>query len=130
MGYQLVFWKQKGRSDSASEAQAICEGLTDLSDVEGVLPMPVAEILSSLGNDFPELGEVTADSAGPVFWVSDDEQNSIEFNWSALHFFAEFRPFGPSAHAHANRIIDVLVELECPLYDPQQGERFDKPFAS
>ncbi len=129
MGRQFVFWKQQRRGDGAPRALDVYRALMEGSTVEGLLPMPVAEILASLCADFPSaLIGVAADSPRPVFWSSDDEQHSIEFDWSAVHFMVEFRPFGSSNHDDVNRIIDALAALECPLYDPQTGERFDGPY--
>ncbi len=129
MGQQFVFWKQQRRGDHSPRALDVYRALMEGSTVDGLLPMPVAQILASLSTEFPSsfIG-VTADSPRPVFWSSDDGQHTIEFDWSAAHFMVEFRPFGTGSHDDLNRIIDVLAALECPLYDPQTDERFDGPF--
>ena len=54
-----------------------------------------------------------------VFW------RQHEATWSAVSLNVTFYPHSGFDHRVANRIIDVLDEFACPLYDPQVDERFD-----
>lgn len=75
--------------------------------------------------EFPEIDPIpTVDGPCPVFW-EDCGPTSVEFWWSPEHIAAELRPAGLGSDDVANRIIGVLEAFECPLYDPQTGERFD-----
>lgn len=122
MGYQLVFWQQDHDTPPAS---AIYRSLCDHGVADGLRPLPVPSILAALVEEFPGIDPVpAADGPCPVFW-EDDGQTSVEFWWSAVHVGAELRPAGSWSGDIANRVIDVLRDFRCPLYDPQTGERFD-----
>ncbi len=125
MGYQLVFWQEASPTAASSDPETVYSELLSGDEPTGLAPLPVEAILEELGQRFPTAFADT--STSPTFWTSDDQQSSIEFTWSKLHVCVEFRPFGPSQHAAANEIIDVLNSFDCPLFDPQVGERFGKP---
>ena len=57
-----------------------------------------------------------------IDWVDEDDQSSIQISWSDLHVHADCRQV---SYEVANRIIGVLADFGCPLYDPQVDERFD-----
>ena len=56
-----------------------------------------------------------------IDWVSEDDQSSIQLWWSDVHVYADCRN---AEYEVVNRIIDVLADFGCPLYDPQVDKRF------
>jgi hypothetical protein len=56
-----------------------------------------------------------------VHWSSEDASSTFEVEWSTQHFVAECRPLVPEV---GNRIIEIADGFDCPLFDPQTGERF------
>ena len=120
MGHQLMFWQQD--PDDRAEPRAVYHAVMQAERADGLVPLPLAQILTSLANQFAGVDPVpTPDGPCPVFW--EDGETIIEFWWSDVHVGAELR--GPWSGEVANRVIDVLAEFRVPLYDPQTGERFD-----
>lgn len=123
MGHQLAFWQQEDHGGPS--AQAVYQSLMNEGAAGGLRPLPLATILAALSSEFPGMDPGPAvDGPCPVFW-EDDGPTSVEFSWSGVHVGAELRPAGLWSSEVANRIIDVLADFDCPLYDPQTGERFD-----
>ena len=57
-----------------------------------------------------------------IDWMSEDESASIQIWWSDVHVLADCRNV---PYEIVNRIIDVLAQFDCPVYDPQVDRRFD-----
>ena len=91
--------------------------------VDGLETLPIESILSELVTALP--GSVReSDPAGweTIDWVDEDDQSRIQISWSDLHVQVDCRQV---SYDVVNRIIGVLADFGCPLYDPQVDERFD-----
>lgn len=121
VGYQLVFWQEASSLEPAPTYRALSDG----SPVDGLRSLPIDEILARLGEVFPDgVREASGPSTEWFTWESTDQRLSYQVVWSDQHVLAELRPLSAEV---ANRIIDVLTEFDCPLFDPQTGERFHPP---
>jgi hypothetical protein len=115
MSYDINFWKQERPLDLSD--QEIYERLCARSSVEGLAKLPVDRILAQLRDAFPEF-----DPEEKFPLVSLDE-GSIEFSWSDQHFRFDLR--GDMGACHKNRLVGIMAEHGCPMYDPQVGKRYD-----
>ena len=119
MSYDLTFWRQQpGMSLDPNETyRALNEG----SSVEGLVPLPIEDMLRDLVLAFPS---ALRERNGPdewVTWSSADGQDSFQVEWSGQHMTVACR------HVHSddmNKIVNIGVDHGCPLFDPQVGERF------
>lgn len=97
--------------------------LIDHRPVEGVATLPIESILTELVVALP--GSVReSNGAGRewIDWVGEDDESSIQILWSDVHVYADCRN---AEYEVVNRIIEVLADFGCPLYDPQVDKRFD-----
>lgn len=114
MSRQLVFWKYNDgvNPDNKKVYEAICEG----SDVEGLSELPTDLILKRVNEvfcDYEKIDEYNFDSEKGSFTFTASKQSVIfDCGWST-----EFDEL--------NKMIDLMKEFDCPLYDPQINERFD-----
>lgn len=115
MSYDINFWKQERPLDLS--AQQIYERLSRQEPVEGLAKLPVETILGELREAFP-----TFDPTEKFPLVSLDE-GSIEFFWSDQFFRFDLR--GEIGAAHENKLVTIMAEHGCPMYDPQLGRRYD-----
>jgi hypothetical protein len=121
IGYDLAFWKQAGDQDL--EPSTVYRSLIDHRTVDGLATLPIESILTQLVVALP--GSVRESNGAGwewIDWVSEDDQSSIQIWWSDLHVYADCRN---AEYEVVNRIIDVLADFGCPLYDPQVDKRFD-----
>jgi hypothetical protein len=121
IGYDLAFWKQAGDEDL--EPSTVYRSLIDHRTVEGLATLPIESILTELLVVLP--GSVRESNGAGwewIDWVSEDDQSSIQIWWSDLHVYADCRN---AEYEVVNRIIDVLADFGCPLYDPQVDKRFE-----
>ncbi len=111
-----MFWQQEAPGASSQE---IYRGLMAGRTPSGLCALPMDAIQSALIGALPGMDLVpNAEAPARMFWTADN-RTSVEFGWSDHHLVAELRPAGTFSHDVANRIIDVMVRFDCPLYDPQ-----------
>jgi len=114
MGRQLVFWKYEDGVylDNQNVYEMICdeEGIDGLEDIskEDVLDRIKTEF-----SDYDELDEYNYESSMGSFTVNFTEQ-SVLFDCSYS-----------LPETELNKMIDIMAEFDCPLYDPQIATRFD-----
>jgi hypothetical protein len=118
MSHDLVFWRQK--SDAILNARSVYETLMEGNDVVGLEPLDEKRLVASFLARFPS-AERTAGCA-QMTWSDVNESRSVNVEWSATHFVAMCSWHMTNEELHA--VIDVGVELGCPLYDPQIDQRF------
>ena len=121
ISYDLAFWKQD--NDHHVEPSAVYRSLIDGRAMAGLATLPIESILRDVVAALP--GAVReSNPAGweTIDWVDEDDQWSMQISWSDLHVLADCRQV---PYEVANRIIGVLADFGCPLYDPQVDKRFD-----
>jgi hypothetical protein len=119
MSYDLVFWRQlNGYAGSPAETYT---RLIERERVEGLADLDIEAMLGRLQQVFPTLVRERNGDANWATWVSENQQDSFQVEWTAQSVIVACR------HVHTddmNRIIDWAATFACPLFDPQTGERF------
>lgn len=113
MSYDINFWKQE-RSINLSPEE-IYKKLCKRESVEGLARLPVEPILKRLKETFPEF-----DPSNEITLVRTSK-GSIEFSWSDQHF--RFDIYGICGDCQ--KLVEVMNEFHCPMYDPQENKRYD-----
>lgn len=115
MSYDLNFWRYEDESVSNNH-QAVYEKLSDGEYVEGLLQIPVEDILVKLKIVFSAQGWTSIDE---FIWESG---NSYFQMYTTPQFFRVdcYKMNG----TQMNQFIDIVSEFGLQLYDPQVGERY------
>ena len=113
MSYDINFWKQERSLKLSTEDiyGKLCEG----EAVEGLAKLPVEQILLRLKQTFPEF------DSNEQFSTVETSEGSIEFSWSEQHFRFDIR----GLCGECQKLVDVMTEFGCPMYDPQENKRYD-----
>jgi hypothetical protein len=120
MSYDLVFWRQL--NGVTTPAADIYEELLEAPHVEGLAELDVDAMVERLLAEFPGAIREPNGTADWVTWVSEDEKQSFQAEWTTQGFVVSSRHIDSSGK---NRVIDWAAAFGCPLYDPQTNERFD-----
>lgn len=114
MSYDLDFWRY--REGVTLNHQDVYERLSDGEKVDGLIDLPVKDILTRIAEAF------SAD------WTRVDdyswESDRGAFQLFTTDQFVRIDCYGTNGD-DMNIIVDILSEFDCPLYDPQVGQRFD-----
>ena len=114
MSYDLTFWKQKP-SCKASPSSIYGE-LLEGRVVEGLEVIPTAEFVARIHERFPGI----TTNGGMTFWEGG-ERGCLRFlSDQHVHFCCR-----QMSGDDMNIPIYVASAFQCPLYDPQEGKRFD-----
>lgn len=120
MSYDLYFWRfvdeaanPPGKEDAYVK---ICHDLASGETPEAVASLPVNDVKAVVGNKLAAEGW----SGDAQFW--DRKGAVIEFYSHVRHVSISMR--GKWSGDDANMLIDIMKEFDCPLFDPQIGERF------
>ena len=115
MSRHLAFWKYNDGTylDNQKVYEIACiEGKA----IEGLVTLPISEILNKaneLFSDYDKLDECNYESSKGSFTIITTEQIVLfDCSWSMLV-------------TELNKIIDLMLEFDCPYYDPQIETRFD-----
>lgn len=112
MNTTLFFWRQ--RPETGLLPADIAAELRAGNDVEGLIDLPVQEIIASLKESFPQAVE----RAGELSLCSGDEW--AEATWSWQYVRCDCRDVTDETR---ERLIAVLERFDCPAYDVQLGIR-------
>lgn len=115
MSVNLNFWKYQDDVylDNAMVYQNAC---CANNQVEGLEILPIADILKEIAAAFPDWEALDAcnyESEHGSFQISTTPQ-TLRFDCYSME------------QADMKRFSSVMSKFGCPLYDPQQGVRFDK----
>lgn len=115
MSRHLAFWKYNDGTylDNHNVYEVACiEGKT----IEGLSILPINDILNNVNelfNDYDKLDEFNYESSKGSFTIITTEQTVLfDCSWGMLP-------------TELNKIIDLMLEFDCPYYDPQIKTRFD-----
>jgi hypothetical protein len=120
VSYDLVFWRQAG--PVAEPPAAIYRDLLEGRQVDGLLELEVDGFLRAILERFPDAVREPNGSAEWICWSAPDAHGSFQAEWSAQHVIVFCRWL---SNEDMNRLIDIALEHDCRLYDPQTDERFD-----
>lgn len=116
MSYDLDFWKYQ--NGTYLNHQEVYEKCSDEQIVAGLEDLPIDAILKDIQTEFVDwkVEESTTDYENP--------QGKGAFQVFTTRQFVRFDCYG-MAGEDMNRIIDVMIKYDCPLYDPQVPQRYD-----
>lgn len=116
MGRHLAFWKYENGvySDNQKVYEEVCgNGKT----MNGLSALPIKSILRRVNEvfaDYEKLDDTNYESSLGTFSIFTTEQSVLfDCGWS-MHY------------TELNKIIDIMLEFDCPYYDPQIQTRFDE----
>ena len=115
MSRPLAFGKYEngGYLDNQKVYEEVC---CDEKRLEGLSALPIESIISKVGEvfaDYDKLDDRNYESGNGGFSISTTEQSVLfDCGWSM-------------PETELNKIIDIMLEYDCPLYDPQIETRFD-----
>ncbi len=119
MSYDLNFWKYKKGVNLNN--QEVYEKCSDEEIIEGLEELPVDLILTKINDEF-------------IKWRTEDSHLDFEnpegkgsFQVFTTNQFVRFDCYGMYGD-DMNRIIDVMISFDCPLFDPQTNTRYDELF--
>ncbi len=117
MSVDLNFWKyQKGVSfDPAAVYQSAC---CNQEHVDGLEILPIEDILKEIAAAFHDWR-----SSDPFNYERADGPGSFQIATTPQTVRFDCYSMAP---ADMKRFSSILSKFACPLYDPQQGVRFDK----
>ena len=108
---QLLFWKP-GPGIKLSEPE-IARELIWGEEVEGLIDLPVREIIDRLKADFPQHEEKSG------LLVGHAATGTFEATWSWQHVRVECHDLPASER---ERLIDAVESFDCMAYDPQRAQ--------
>jgi hypothetical protein len=117
MSYDLNFWKYK--TDTRLDHQLVYERLSNGEYVVGLEDIPVQAIRERVGEEF----------------ANDWQQLNTDL-WEQLHGNGAFQIYTTAQlfrvdcygmdSTDMNRLIEIALDFDCRLFDPQVGKRFDE----
>ena len=113
VGMDLSFWKYK--EGVYLDNHDVYKKLSDGGYVEGLEKLPISQILKDVEIIFEDWDRQSGSNyrcKNSAFQIYTTEQ------------FVRFDCYSVSQD-DMNKIIDILFEYDCPLYDPQISKRFD-----
>jgi hypothetical protein len=114
--YELLFWKYT--DGIYLNHHEVYEALDDEEEVEGLENLPVDVIINRINSVFSK-------------WERVDE-NSWKNNDGPGAFYVKKTPFSVKIDCYGtvgttmDKLVDIMDEFKCPLYDPQVPERYDE----
>ncbi|MFH6992960.1 hypothetical protein [Flavobacterium sp. FlaQc-48] len=116
MAYDLNFWKYK--SNIYFDNQEVYKRCSEEEIVEGLEELPIDSIRKEIENEFSEW-KIDNDS-----WQNPSGKGAFQISNTTQ--FVRFDCYNMTGD-DMNRIIEVLLQFDCPLYDPQTSTRYDQP---
>lgn len=116
--YELLFWRYE--EGIYLNHHLVYEALDDNEEVEGLEKLPVDVILNRINSVFSK-------------WERVDE-NSWKNNEGPGAFYVKTTPNSVKIDCYGtvgttmDKLVDILDEFKCPLYDPQVPQRYDEMF--
>lgn len=114
--YELLFWKYE--EGVYLNHHIVYESLDDNEQVEGLEQLPVDVILNRINSVFSKWERVDENSwknnDGPGAFCVKTTPNSVKIEC-----------YG-TVGTTMDKLVDVMDEYKCPLYDPQIPERYDE----
>lgn len=117
MSIDLCFWRyEKGEYLDNDEVYRRCSGG---EVVDGLETLPINDIIAAFGAEFD--GWERSDNGG-VLMFDGGENGMFELMTTPQFVRTDCRDMN---YEDMNRIIDVMHDFACPLYDPSMPQRFD-----
>ncbi|WP_163410739.1 hypothetical protein [Flavobacterium ajazii] len=114
--YELLFWRYL--DEIYLNNQEVYEALLENQEVEGLENLPVQVILNRIGSVFSQWEKVDENS-----WKNNAGKGAFQIITTPQSIKIDC--YGTEGKT-MNKLVDLLEEFKCPLYDPQVPERYDE----
>lgn len=114
--YELLFWRYL--EEIYLNNQEVYEALTEKEEVDGLAILPVDVIVNRINSVFSEWERVDENS-----WKNTKGKGA--FQVTATPQSVKIDCYGTEGKT-MNKLVDIMQEFKCPLYDPQVPERYDE----
>lgn len=114
--YELVFWRYS--EEVYLNHQEVYEALDEGLEIDGLEKLPTEVILNRINSVFSKWERVDENS-----WKNSDGPGAFCVKSTPQSITIEC--YGTQGTA-MDKLVDVMEEFKCPLYDPQVPERYDE----
>lgn len=116
--YELLFWQYY--EDVYLNHHEVYEKLCDKEVIEGLENLPTEVILNRISNVFSTWENLPDNS-----WKSKDDSGAFQLQITSQSVKVDC--YGTNGKV-MDKIVDIMDEFKCPLYDPQIPARYDAFF--
>jgi hypothetical protein len=114
--YELLFWRYL--DEIYLNNQEVYEALLENKEVEGLEILPIQVILNRISSVFSQWEKVDENS-----WKNNTGKGAFQIITTPQSIKIDC--YGTEGKT-MNKLVDLLEEFKCPLYDPQVPERYDE----
>ncbi len=114
--YELLFWRYL--DEIYLNNQEVYEALVEKQEVEGLAELQVEVIVNRINSVFSEWERVDENS-----WKNSKGKGAFQVITTPQSIKIDC--YGTEGKT-MNKLVDIMEEFKCPLYDPQVPERYDE----
>ena len=114
--YELLFWRYL--DEIYLNHHEVYEALLEKQEVEGLEVLPVELILNRINSVFSKWEKVDENS-----WKNNSGRGAFQIITTPQSIKIDC--YGTEGTT-MDKLVDLLEEFKCPLYDPQVPERYDE----
>lgn len=114
--YELLFWRYL--DEIYLNNQEVYEALVEKQEVEGLAELQVEVIVNRINSVFSEWERVDENS-----WKNPKGKGAFQVITTPQSIKIDC--YGTEGKT-MNKLVDIMEEFKCPLYDPQVPERYDE----
>ncbi len=116
--YELLFWKYL--EDVYLNHQEVYEAMDELETIEGLEELPVTVILNRIASVFSKWERVDENS-----WKNKEGVGAFQVKTTSQ--IVQIDCYGTEGKT-MDKLVDIMEEFKCPLYDPQIPARYDEMY--
>lgn len=114
--YELLFWRYL--DEIYLNNQEVYEALVEKQEVEGLAVLQIEVIVNRINSVFSEWERVDENS-----WKNPKGKGAFQVVTTPQS--VKIDCYGTEGKT-MNKLVDIMEEFKCPLYDPQVPERYDE----
>ena len=114
--YELLFWKYL--EGVYLNHQEVYESLEEEATIDGLEELPIQLILNRIASVFSKWEKVDDTS-----WKNSNGVGAFQVKTTPQSI--QFDCYGTEGKT-MDKLVDIMEEFKCPLYDPQVPERYDE----
>ncbi|AWK05072.1 hypothetical protein HYN56_12855 [Flavobacterium crocinum] len=114
--YELLFWRYL--DEIYLNNQEVYEALVEKQEVEGLAVLQIEVIVNRINSVFSDWERVDENS-----WKNQKGKGAFQVITTPQS--VKIDCYGTEGKT-MNKLVDIMEEFKCPLYDPQVPERYDE----
>jgi hypothetical protein len=114
--YELLFWRYL--EEIYLNNQEVYEALVEKEEVDGLAVLPIEVIVNRINSVFSDWERVDENS-----WKNSKGKGAFQVTTTSQS--VKIDCYGTEGKT-MNKLVDVMEEFKCPLYDPQVPQRYDE----